>query len=295
MIIKWFQQVIFFIFFAVVIATPLYVCANEEGVIEDSRTFHVYKDVDLVSTLKFAYGKPNIIIKIVYPQLASETERDGVNRFNELSMAVVQDEMNQFRMKVKNYAFAQKNLPRSKITNNLYVDYNTSFVKTKHHHLISIRFTIQGYITGVPHFYHYHRIINFNIDTGQEIELSDLFVPDTHYLSLLSNYTRAILQRKLSDQHLIAHGTTAVFENFQIWNIQPKGLLITFEKSTVAPDIQGAQTVFVPYSTLQHVISPTSPIFDCIKYKKSCTRAHLLTGGFIDEVRKKQSSNTALG
>lgn len=52
---------------------------DDDSGLEDNMTFHVYDDVDLVSTLKFEYGKPRIIIKSVYPQLAALTERFWCN------------------------------------------------------------------------------------------------------------------------------------------------------------------------------------------------------------------------
>jgi len=295
-IIKGSMASFLFIFLiALVSATPAFADAGDEDRgIEDSRTFHVYDDVDLVSSLKFAYGKPNIIIKSVYPQLASETDRDGITIFNDLTMLIVQDEINQFRSKVKAYSFMQKSLPRSKITNSLYIDYDTSYLKSKHNHIISIRFTIQGFITGTPHPYHHHRVINYNLDTGQEIALSDLFMPDANYLAVLSDYTTTALSRYLADKRTIAEGTVAMPDNYQIWNIKPNGLLITFEETKVAPYIQGAQTVLVPYSALRQITSPDSPIADCINHKRRCTNSNLLTGGFIDEALKSRSRTTEL-
>lgn len=292
---KTFLKKIFYIYFLIMLAgiMPAFADAGDDDKgIEDNRTFHVYDDVDLVSTLKFSYGKPNIIIKSVYPQLASETMRDGIDNFNELAMAIVQDEINQFRAKVKDYSFAQKTLPRTKITNNLYIDYNTSYIKSKHDHIISIRFTIQGFITGISQPYHHHRVINYNLDTSQEIELSDLFLPGSNYLALLSNYTSARLNRHLRNKDAISYGTAPMPGNYQIWNIKPNGLLITFEESQVAPRIQGAQTIFVPYSVLREIASPDSPVAACILHKKRCSSTHLLTGGFIDEATKSNPQKT---
>src|SRR5438093_8080410 len=95
--------------------------ADEDRGLEDNMTFHVYDDVDLVSTLKFEYGKFRIVIKSVYPQLASETEREGINRFNELAMQLVQGEIAAFKEQVKNHELYQKKLPKNKVTNNLYL------------------------------------------------------------------------------------------------------------------------------------------------------------------------------
>lgn len=250
---------------------------------DDSRVFHIYEGVDLVSTLKISYGKPRIVIKSVYPQLASDTDEDSISLFNDLSLQIVKDEIAKFTAQVKERAPYQKNMPKNKLSNNLYIDYATSYVKSKNNHIISIRFSIQGFIAGMAHPYHYHRVLNYNVDTKQEIQLNDLFVPGSDYLNVLSHYTRAKLSRRLDNQDMVNKGTEPSAENFAIWNIKPNGLLITFDEYQVAPYVYGAQTVLVPFTALKKIIAPDSFIADCIKHPGRCRNNNVLTGGFIDE------------
>lgn len=257
--------------------------ADDDSGLEDSMTFHVYDDVDLVSTLKFEYGKPRIIIKSVYPQLASETDHDGVNSFNETSLQIVQDEIAKFRSIVKSNAAVQKKMAKGTVANNLYIDYNTSYIKPNRDHIISIRFSVQGFSSGDAYPFHDHIAFNYNLDKGQRIELSDLFIPNSNYLDVLSAYTSKSLERQLKVKNMIADGTAPKPENFQIWNLKPNGLLITFNESQVAPRVLGSQSILVPYSALSQVIAPDSPIDDCMKHNTKCARNNLLTGGFIDE------------
>jgi hypothetical protein len=256
--------------------------ADEDSGLEDNLTFHVYDDVDLVSTLKFEYGKPRIIIKVVYPQLASETEREWIANFNELAAEIVQNAIAAFRNKVRENADQQKALAKNKITNNLYLDYNTSYVKTKHDHIISIRFNMQSLISGV-HASQYYRVINYNLDKSQTIELNDLFLPGTNYLQALSDYAYRTLSRQLPDRNKIAAGTAPITENFAIWNIKSNGLLISFKTSQVASSVYGTQTVLVPYTAIINLIAPQSPIAYCALHHTKCANNNLLTGGFIDE------------
>lgn len=282
---KW-KYVIWFYCFLMI--TPAFGDAGtEDSGLEDNLTFHVFEDVDLVSTLKFAYGKPAVVIKSVYPQLASETEREGVKNFNKAALQIVNDEIAVFREKVKANAAIQKTMEKNKITNNLYIDYNTSYIKAKHNHIISIRFSMQGQIAGNHRPYHHFAVLNYNLDTSKPIELNELFIPDSHYLNLLSQYSRNILFNKLTNKTMIAAGTAPVSENFSNWNIKPNGLIITFNENQAAPSVFGAQTILVPYSVLSEVISPTSFIGDCMKHHSRCARNNLLTGGFIDEARNK--------
>lgn len=263
---------------------------DEDSGMEESTTFHVYDDVDLVSTLKFEYGVPRIVIKSVYPQLASETEHGGIYRFNEIAMEIVKSEIANFRSKVKENSALQKKFPKKEISNNLYIDYNTSYLKSKGDHIISIRISAQGYISGLPHPYHRYQVFNYNLDKAQQIELSDLFLPQSNYLEILSNYVSRALSQRLKDTQRIAIGTAPTNENFSNWNIKTNGLIFTFRESQVAPYMYGTQIVLVPYTAIAEILSPESPIADCIEHKTRCLNNNLLTGGFIDEAANTKQS-----
>lgn len=266
----------------VAIAMPAFADEDDSG-LEDSMTFHVYDDVDLVSTLKFEYGKPRIIIKSVYPQLVSETEHEGIVRFNALALEMVKNEIAYFRSKVKENASIQKKMEKNKITNNLYIDYNTSYLKSNRDHIISIRLSAQGYVAGNSRPYQRYSVLNYNLDKTEFIELSDLFRPNSNYLNVLSQYTSQVLYKRLQNKQKIASGTAPMLDNFADWNIKPNGLVITFSDTQVAPHIYGPQTVLVPFSALNEVLSADSPIADCITHHSRCINQNLLTGGFIDE------------
>jgi len=283
------------IFFSLFTTTSLFadVTDDDKG-LEDNMTFHVYDDVDLVSTLKFEYGKPRIIIKSVYPQLASETAHDGVDDFNQLALEIVTDEIAQFRNRVKENSPVQKTMDKKTITNNLYIDYNTSYLKPAKDHIISIRFSIQGYIGGDKRPYHHYVTLNYNLDKNQRIALSDLFFADTNYLNTLSTYSYGVLQKRLPDKSKIASGTAPLAENFAAFNLKPNGLLITFNRDQVTSSIFGAQTILIPYSALDQIISPDSPIANCIEHPGKCMRNHLVTGGFIDEALNADTTHGAL-
>ncbi len=275
---------------AITVATAAIPASDEDAGLEDSMTYHLYDDVDLVSTLKFEYGKPRIIIKSVFPQLMSETDNEGVNGFNAVAMQITKDLIANYRSQVKDNEATQKKLAKDKITNNLYVDYNTSYVRAKGEHLASIRFSMQGYIGGMKRSFHQHRSLNYNLDQNKEIELSELFIPGSNYLEILSDYSYRVLVKRLFDKHMVSEGTAPTPENYAIWNIKPTGILITFDTRKVAPQIYGSQTVLIPYSVLESVMSPDSPLVDCLKHKTRCLSNNVLTGGFIDEASNTRHS-----
>lgn len=244
---------------------------------------HLYNDVDLISTTKIEYGKPRLVVKAVYPQIEMPYSDDAITNFNELIQNQIQGDIADFTTRVMAKRDGQINLPKKSVKNNLVIDFDTSLIKSGKNHLISIRFSIQGTITGVSEPYHVHRSFNYNLDTGDEILLSDLFAPGAGYLEALSSYSAGVLDRRFSDKRLLLQGTQPTPENFQSWNIKPNGILITFEEGQVAPAINGAQTVLIPFRMLDSILSPDSPMKNCINHGKSCRSNNSLTGGFIDE------------
>lgn len=254
---------------------------------DDTQIYHVYDGIDLVSTLKIQYDKPRIVVKSVYPQLESDGLDDELNIFNQMVSDFVTQQISDFKLRVDSNKSAQANLDDSKRKNNLYIDYASSAIKTNIDHLISIRFTIQGAIAGTAHPYHYHRVLNYNLDTRQQLSLDDLFKPESNYLEVLSQYIGNKLARRFTDTKMITVGTAPIPENFQNWNIKPLGLVFTFDENQVAPYVYGAQTVFVPYSAIKKIIAKDSPITYCVTHKWKCKQHNLLTGGFIEEAQNK--------
>lgn len=249
---------------------------------DENRTYHLYDDINMIATIDVSYDKPRIIYHAVYPQLRSETENVAANAFNLMVSDIVQEEMAHFKIVVQQFQNTPINLPKEKIRHDLYIDYDTSFINTKHHHIASIRFTFQGLISGRTEPYRYHRVLNYDLSDNTPLTLADLFEPDANYLSVLSHYTQNALIKKFGYKQMILYGTASNIENFQNWNIKPNGILITFDQQQIAASVEGAQTVLVPFSVLRDMISEDSPIVTCIS-KRRCKRNNVLTGGFIDE------------
>lgn len=256
---------------------------DDDSGIEKQKIYPVYEDVMLVPSVKVDYAKPRIVVKATYPRLTSERINIRVETFNDLVNGLIKAELASFKKAVQENQPLQSHLPKKKIRNDLTIDFVTAVVNTQDKPLVSIRFNIQGYITGMPHPYHYHRVLNFDLDNGEQIELDDLFKEDSNYLEFIAEYSRDALERKLKDRMMVSRGTYPTPENYRNWNINPNGLLITFDEYQVAPYVFGTQTVLIPYSQLIDLIETDSPIANCLKKKKRCLRNNLLTGGFMDD------------
>lgn len=125
--------------------------------------------------------------------------------------------------------------------------------------LVSLQFGITGYSAGAAHPYHYTRTFNYQLSTGQELTLDQLFLPGADYLKVIADYCRAELQQRLGDA-FFAEGADPKPENYHNWNLSSQGLIITFDEYQVAPYAAGPQTIAIPYTVLEGVVDPQGPV-----------------------------------
>jgi hypothetical protein len=133
-----------------------------------------------------------------------------------------------------------------------------------------VRFNIEGMQAGRPHPFHRHRVINFDLKHGKALTLIALFKPHSPYLTLFSKYAREKLNKELQDKWLITDGTAPIAKNYMIWNLESEGVLITFAEYQVAPYVDGAPEVRIPYAALKNVAATNSPILACINNISQC-------------------------
>jgi hypothetical protein len=124
--------------------------------------------------------------------------------------------------------------------------------------LISVLFYVDGYVMGAAHPFHYSHSMNYDPAAVRMLELGDLFRPGTAYLAVLSQYSLDDLDR----QGVLEweEGALPQVENFQRWNITPRGLLISFDEYMIAPYAAGPQEVVIPYGVLAPVADPEGPL-----------------------------------
>jgi len=126
--------------------------------------------------------------------------------------------------------------------------------------IFSIKFEMEGYVTGAAHPYHISQTINYDLEHGKDLSLADLFVPNSDYLDLMAKYcTDQLSQRDIGFESLEL-GATAMPQNYRSWNITADGLMITFDEYQVAPYAAGPQTVIIPYGELGQLIQYQGPL-----------------------------------
>ena len=124
-------------------------------------------------------------------------------------------------------------------------------------YVYSIKFNVMGYTDGAAHPYHFSKTVTFNLETGKEVTLDELFLPGSNYLQIFSDISKADLSaRDIGFDPTFFTGADPMPENYKSWNITADGLLITFDEYQVAAYAAGPQTVTIPYSALKDVIDP---------------------------------------
>jgi hypothetical protein len=128
------------------------------------------------------------------------------------------------------------------------------------HPVLSIFFQIEAYMAGSSPIAH-HRVVSYDLETGRLLALSDLFKPNMNYLKVLSDFAiQNLLDRTDIDPTLILTNAAPKAENFNLWNITPDGLLITFEENQVGEYPVGAQQILIPYGLISSFLDPQGPL-----------------------------------
>jgi hypothetical protein len=173
--------------------------------------------------------------------------------FNNEIQAHMQPQIDEFKKAVaetpKDPTFAASSLD---------VKYNLLFQNDT---IVSIKFDFLGYISGAAHPYLINTTVNYDLAQDRQFALNELFLPNSNYLDVISNYCIAELQKQpVGFDPVFSAGAEPKPENYEDWNISAEGLVITFDQYQVAPGASGPITIAMPYSGLQSVIDPQGPL-----------------------------------
>ena len=124
--------------------------------------------------------------------------------------------------------------------------------------MVSVQLKVTTFLQGAPHMNTTSRALNYDLQRGQPLALADLFQAGSPYLQTLSDASITDLR----DRNVLQWeaGAQPREENFQVWNLTPEGLLITFDEYRVADYTAGPQTVLIPYDRLSEIANPTGPL-----------------------------------
>ena len=126
--------------------------------------------------------------------------------------------------------------------------------------LWSFKFDFSFYADSAAHPGLNSLTLNYDLGQGRELALGDLFLTDSSYLEKIAEYcTNELSKQPFSDASTL-EGARPTPENYRNWNIDPGGIMITFDEYQVAPGAAGPQKVVVPYAELASIINPEGPL-----------------------------------
>ena len=219
-----------------------------------------------VTTKKIKEGskKAGYSVNAEYPQI------EGAEKFNQLAQAFVSKEVAEFK-KGAGPTRGEKDYMPEASEDTLTVRYTVRLLSDD---LISIEFPIDYYEHGAAHGSHAFHVINYDVKSGRELSLAELFKPGSDYLGKVSEVAIKQLHRwnkdsaeypagggqPYLDDEGIAEGAAAKAENYQNWTITPRGLAFTFDYYQLGAYAAGAPAVVLPYADLKDVLRPGGPL-----------------------------------
>jgi hypothetical protein len=126
--------------------------------------------------------------------------------------------------------------------------------------LLSLQLHIEGYSDGAAHPYHFTSSFNYDLEKGRGVSLDQLFLPGSEYLARIADYCSNELSTRNIGFEMFSDGAKPLPENYAVWNVSAKGLIITFNEYQVAPYAAGPQEVTVPFAELKDMIDPQGPL-----------------------------------
>ena len=123
----------------------------------------------------------------------------------------------------------------------------------------SFRFDFSYYLAGSAHPNVDSIALSFDLTLGRQLALSDLFIANSNYLELISNYCITQLSNEYGDA-FFSEGAQPTLENYKNWTVTPDGILITFDPYQVAPGAAGTPQIEIPYNELSSIIQRDGPL-----------------------------------
>ncbi|WP_432666705.1 polysaccharide deacetylase family protein [Wukongibacter baidiensis] len=138
----------------------------------------------------------------------------------------------------------------------LNIDYN---VFRSSDEVVSFKFDVHSF-TGGAHSIHEIYTKTYNLDTGYEFMLNDVFKKDSDYLNILSKISSKQLTEsgRLGDyvnEDWIKDGTSPSVENFKHFVLTNNSIIFHFSEFQVAPWVAGPQYVEIEYEELKNILS----------------------------------------
>lgn len=192
-----------------------------------------------------------ITAQIPYLDPATDSK---VQAFNDMMKSIVEGEVAAFKG-------SMAEMPAEPISAGSSFDIQYQLIGQKGS-IWSIQFKINGYTDGAAHPYLYSISVNYDLQNTKELTLDDVFLPNSNYMQVLSDYSKTELtSRDIGFDAAFQQGAEPTPENYKNWNVSNEGfLVITFDEDQVAAHAAGPQIITIALSSLGQVINAQGPL-----------------------------------
>ncbi|MGB5945937.1 DUF3298 and DUF4163 domain-containing protein [Paenisporosarcina sp.] len=124
-------------------------------------------------------------------------------------------------------------------------------IKTNERNILSLTLTVYSF-TGGAHGMTIIKALNFDVNTGKQYELKDLFKPGSDYVTVLSS----IIQQKIKDWKIQLLDEFTNIRPDQDFYFADHSLVIYFQLYEITPYVWGFPYFPIPILDIQDIIQP---------------------------------------
>ena len=235
------------------------------GCIKQKPTPLVYSNWQIEKKIiKEESKEPSYLIRAEYPEVVNHASLASTQHLNKLIRTYIAKNIQQFKEVIPQDNSELQDYPPEMRHNEFHITYSANLIKPQQHTIVSLRFETDMVLFAEPQHSHHFAVLNYDLSRDEILTLDSLFKPESTYLPLLAKACQQQLTDRLSDGMLWMpwnrEGSKPYPENFKIWNLEEKGLLITYQEDQVNPYSAVPQTILIPYASLRSVLSETSPV-----------------------------------
>jgi Deacetylase PdaC/Protein of unknown function (DUF3298) len=189
-------------------------------------------------------------LSVRYPQITG-TDAPHIQRLNQRikELATKQYQWMLYPSK-ENLRYYREKHPEA--FNELSIDYEVTLATDS---ILSIYFVGYSYGIGAGTSVQYSFTINYDLVSGKELKLSDLFTPGSGSLGFISRYCTDQLARHKDGDFMHKESLAPETANYESWNVTRNGIRFNFDECEVFGCAAGEQAVEIPFTNLKFFLS----------------------------------------
>ena len=213
-------------------------------------------------TIEEQSTQPKYFINISYPQIEALPDTAVTGNINRWLKSDVNQQLRDFKKDMQ-LSWQMDNTTLGELESNLKISYQTGVVYPD---LVSLAMKISKFNAAAAYPVHMELSYTFDPKTGEEIDISQLFIKDSGYLQTLSGIASdEITNQKTADRlkpdaSLIMAATRPQRQNFKTFLINEDYLSIYYYYYTVSGQREPDIWINIPYTELSKHIDKSGPL-----------------------------------